>query len=276
MATVTSTQTKPRFTSQELSAKLTEHITELAEETDAARLSEAMLEYLDLCSKFHDYSPSNVWLIMLSCPQATHVAGFRKWKSMGRYVRKGERGIPILAPVIVKDKDDDGEEKEQLVGFKVVYVFDVSQTEGEDLPEAPNWKSPEQNELLAERLIKFAESKGITVQIKELSGEVQGMSKGGAILLSPEAGTKTLVHEIAHELMHQDEGRPFDRKILELEAESVGYVVAKHFGLEDLASPNYVALHGASSDLIMKHLNRIRDTATQIIKAIEVEEVIKD
>jgi len=203
---------------------------------------------------------------------ATHVAGFYKWKEMGRYVSKGEKGIPILAPILVKRFDSDAENDKELVGFKVVYVFDVSQTDGEPLPEPPNWKSPEQDALLTERLIQFAREREITIEIKELVGDIQGMSVGGCITLSPNAGTKTLIHEIAHELMHRDDTRLMDKTIRELEAESVAYVVGKHFGLEGLASPNYVALHGANAEMILAHLECIRNIATQIIKALDVNE----
>ena len=111
---------------------------------------------------------------------------------MGRYVRKGERGIPILAPVIVK-ADEDGVEDRKLVGFRVAYVFDESQTDGEPLPAPPNWKSPQKNEQLSERLTQYATDNGITVKVQELPGSTQGVSSGGRILLSPAAGTKTLI-----------------------------------------------------------------------------------
>jgi hypothetical protein len=263
---------KPRFTSKDLSTRITKHIQELAQATDAARISEEMLHYLDMCAKFHKYSPQNVWLIMMSRHDATWVAGFHKWRSMGRYVKKGEQGIPILAPIFAKIINDDGEEEETLVGFKVVYVFDLSQTDGKTLPEPPDWKSSEQNAILTERLIQFANKKGITVKIKELTGNIQGVSRGGAILLAPEAGTKTLIHKIAHELLHKGENIERNKTILELEAESVAYVVGQHFGLKDLASPNYVALHSADAQMIMVHLERIRNTATQIIKTIDTED----
>lgn len=184
---------------------------------------------------------------MVSRHNATLVAGFQKWRSMGRYVKKGEQGIPILAPIFATIINDDGEEEETLVGFKVVYVFDLSQTDGKSLPEPPDWKSSEQNATLTERLILFVNKKCITVKIKELSGDIQGVSRGGAILLAPEAGTKTLIHEIAHELLHKGENIVRNKTILELEAESVAYVVARHFGLGGLASPNYIALHRADA-----------------------------
>ena len=121
---------KTRTPSNDLLTTLTSHIEELAQATDEAYLSEQMQRYLEMCAQFHQYSPNNVWLIMLAYPHASMVAGFHKWKSMGRYVRKGETGIPILAPLLIKDEDalEDGQKK--LIGFKVVYIFDVSQTDG--------------------------------------------------------------------------------------------------------------------------------------------------
>ncbi len=265
------TQTETRYSSKELSAKITVHIQELADATETARLSEAMLEYLDMCARFHKYSPNNIFLIQMACPYATQVAGFKKWRSMGRYVRKGESGIPILAPMLVKAENEDGDEEEVLVGFKVVYVYDISQTEGKPLPEPPDWKSPEQNAILQKRLMQFAENRGIKVEIGALRGEAQGASFGGRVVISSEAGTKTLIHELAHELMHRDDNRPSDRAIIELEAESVAYIVTRHFGMNGIGSPNYLALYGASTDAILAHLERIRKIAVEIIHAVELE-----
>jgi hypothetical protein len=267
------TQIQSHNSAVDLKDKITEHIQELAQATDTARVSEEMLRYLDMCSRFHQYSPCNVWLILMSQPNASCIAGFKKWQSMGRNVRKGEHGIPILAPIITNATNATGVEEEHLVGFKVVYVFDVSQTDGEPLPEPPDWKSPEKNAELQERLLHFAQSKGIQVQVKSLGRDIQGVSLGGKVILDPGAGTKTLIHEIAHELLHHVDGVLTNSTIRELEAESVAYVVAKHFGLDGLSSPNYNALHGASADLILGHLERIRTTATDIIQALKTDPV---
>jgi hypothetical protein len=266
---VIDTTYQPRFTSSYLSASITERIKELAQATDEARMTEEMLQYLGTCAKFHQYSPCNVWCILMACPDATNVAGYQKWRTFNRYVRKGEQGIPILAPIFIQENPDDPTSRQELKGFRVVYVFDISQTEGEPLPEPPNWKSPQQNAILSQRLIEFAKQKSISVTIKKLEGNTQGLSRGGEIELDPSAGTKTLIHEIAHELLHQDENRPMDKTIRELEAESVAYVVGKHFGLDGLSSPNYVALHGATSEMILDHLERIGRAAAEIINKLE-------
>ena len=102
--------------------------------------------------------------------------------------------------------------------------------------------------------------------MKCIGYDIQGVNPGGKIIFNPEAGIKTLIHELAHEILHHAGNAPLDRTIRELEAESVAYVVTRHFGLDGLASPNYVALHGATADLILEHLERIRTIAAKIIR----------
>jgi hypothetical protein len=261
--------TENHHSSTDLKTKITQHIEELAQATDAARVSQEMLCYLDTYAKFYQYSAFNVWLIMMARPDASFVAGFKKWQTLGRFVRRGEHCIPILTPIFVKVTNEKGVEEQRLAGFKTVFVFDVSQTDGKPLNEPPNWKSPEKNAELQERLIRFASSKGIVIQIKPIGRDIQGVSLGGKIILDPEAGTKTLIHEIGHELLHHKENAPSDRTIRELEAESIAYVVAKHFGLDGLSSPNYNALHGVTAEMIMGHRECIRNIALEIINALE-------
>jgi len=271
MITQNETVFTPRLTSVDLAGSITEKIKELAEATDNARMSEEMLRYLDTYSRFHQYSTYNVFCILMSFPEATQVAGFQRWKSMGRYVKKGEKGIPILAPILFKEDPDDPDSENILRGFKVVYVYDINQTEGEPLPEPPDWKSPEKNTELEEKLIQFARKRGILVSVVKQRGDCQGVSKGGAIEIDPSAGTKTLIHEIGHEILHRDENRPTDSCLRELEAEAVAYVVSKHFGLNITSSPNYIALNGANSEMILGHLERIRKTSMEIICVLRNE-----
>lgn len=258
-----------KFNSAELTSQVNNHIENLAKLTNEAARSAGIKQFLDTCARFHQYSPCNIDLIHSFCPHASRVAGFRKWNELNRYVRRGEQGIPILAPLIYKSDPED-EDSKRLRGFRVVYVFDVSQTDGEPLPEAPNWKSLDRQLQLENRLIQFANSKGITVDRGELPGEAQGMSTGGKIVLIENAGTKTLVHEIAHELLHQGNNKNWSLSSAqrELEAEAIAYVVGSHFGLEDLASPNYLALWEADADAIRQKRDRIQKTACEIIEAI--------
>jgi hypothetical protein len=256
--------------SAQLTAKIESYVEELAALTDQARIADAMRAYLDTCARFHTYSWHNTLLILLARPTAQQVAGYRTWQQLKRQVRKGERGIPILAPMFIRLEKDNPESK-TLVRFKVVHVFDLAQTEGDPLPAPPDWTSPERNELLTQRLLAFAASLGITVTVKRLAGSTQGASTGGTILLSPEAGTKTLVHELAHELLHQGQQAesPMSREAKEAEAEAVAYVVGRHFGLESLGSPNYLALWHADSKVLKAQLERIVGCSRQIITALE-------
>ena len=252
--------------SQLLRTQVQAHIEELAKATDKARFSEGMQAYLDTCARFHKYSPSNAWLIHMSKPDATHVAGFHHWKKLGRFVHKGEKGIPILAPLIYKEDPDDNDSASTVRGFRVVHVFDVSQTDGDPLPPVPEWKSEEQHTVLSNCLLEYAKELGIEVEFSETLGEVQGVSHGGKIVLAKDAGTKTFIHELAHELMHRNVNNIVRSKMnRELEAEAVAYVVARHFGIQNLECPNYIALHGIDARKLVGHMDRITKTASKMI-----------
>ena len=261
-------QIKSKISSNELNKQIERHLQELANKTDKARTSEEMIRYLDFCAKFHQYSAGNIWLILMANPDASYVAGYQSWKTMGRWVKRGEHGIPILAPVLEKEEDGDIGEEQYLVGFRVVHVFDFAQTDGDPIPPVPNWKSPEKNLELQTKLIEFAKTRRIKVTIEKLEGDTQGISKGGSIVLSPQAGTKTLIHEIAHELLHKDEYSQLSRAKKEMEAEVVGYIVSRSFGLDKLASPNYLILQGVSPRLIIDDCERIKRYASKIIKYV--------
>lgn len=267
------TLVETKKTANDLHSTIQSHLEELAQATDVARKSKEMLRYLDFVSKFHQYSPANIWLILLARPDASQVAGFHKWKSMGRFVRRGEQGLPILAPILEKQEDEDGLEKQILIGFKVVYVYDVSQTEGEPLPEPPDWKSTEKNLELNKRLIQYANRQGITVSFKTLPKEIQGVSKGGVIEVALTAGTKTLIHEIVHEILHKDRNNIQNKAIKELQAEAVAYIVSRHFGLGGLKSANYLAFFDVTPEQLLTHMEIIRTTANKIITAITTSQL---
>lgn len=264
---------KAKNNSADLRKQIDNHIKDLARLTDDAARSHAVKSFLDTCARFYNYSLNNQALIAFFCPHASRVAGFRKWTEFNRFVRKGEQGIPILAPCVYKVDPDLDDSPKKVTGFRVVYVFDVSQTDGEDLPQPPEWKSPARLLQLENSLIEFANSVGITVDRTTLPGETQGKSAGGKIDLAENAGTKTLIHELAHEMLHQQSiALLLNRETKELEAEAVAYVVSSHFGIQDLASPNYLALFQADAEKIMQRYDRIKSTATDIIGAIEKKE----
>lgn len=253
----------------ELHKKIQEHLEELALATDKARTSEEMVRYLDFCAKFHEYSANNIFLIMLSRPDATRVAGYNQWLKLGRHVKRAERGIQILAPLVHKNVDENGIESTHLYGFKVTHVFDFSQTEGDPLPQQPAWKSLGQNDELRKKLMKYAQSKGISVSYEKLDNDTQGASLGGKIILSPSSGVKTLAHELCHEILHHEASPGFSHVEREIEAESAAFIICRHYGLSGLSCPNYNSLQGGTGELILQHFQRILGVAAEIIKFID-------
>lgn len=254
-------------------------ITELGEALEQGR-SEALTNYLSLLARFHDYSFRNSLLILMQRPDATHVAGFHRWKQMGRFVKKGEKGIAILAPLVCRKKSyteeksasDDERKVAILRGFKVAFVFDVSQTDGEELPRFatlsgdPGEKLPQ-----VEALIR---SQGIELKYEPIGGGALGVSRGGEITvvpnLSPAETFSVLVHELAHELLHRgDRKSQVGKKVRETEAESVAFVVAKAIGLDPTTrSADYIQLYSGDKQVLMESLDYIQKTAHFILVAI--------
>jgi antirestriction protein ArdC len=250
-------------TTAELNAGIKRTIEQLANETDAARQSELFRNYLKASAAFWDYSWHNQMLIWRQRPEASYVGGFNTWTKCGRYVRKGEKGIAILAPMFFLDKRqnaDGNEEETKRIWFKVVYVF-VSQTDGTPLPELPNRSIGERGQDMLTRLLRFAESRSITVRFVQqccLNGAA-GTSRGKQIEIrtaDTDIATQsaTLAHEIAHSLLHWDaegkkittrEGKPIDKQQRELEAEATAYVICNYFGIQS-PSDFYLAAYSVT------------------------------
>jgi hypothetical protein len=215
--------------------------------------SEALTAYLSAMGKFHNYSFGNILEIARQKPDATRVAGLYAWNQLGRRVKKGERGIRILAPVIGIRRKRDAEAAKDIrtqneatvVGFRSAYVFDVSQTDGAELPEFSERVRGEVGEY-RERLIDLVISQGIELDFKESIAPALGVSYGGKIVLLPGQSTaeefSTLVHELAHEMLHKADRRTATTKtVRETEAEAIAFVVCKTIGLETgRAAADYV------------------------------------
>jgi hypothetical protein len=244
--------------------------------------SEALTAYLTAMGRFHTYSFGNILEIARQKPDATRVAGLYAWNQLGRKVKKGERGIRILAPMIgIRRKKEEEAEKDirtqnqaVLVGFRVAYVFDVSQTEGAELPEFSERVSGSAG-TYRDRLVDFVIAQGIALEFKESIAPALGMSYGGKIaLLSGQSSAEefsTLVHELAHEMLHKAERRTATTKtVRETEAEAVAFVVGKTIGLETgRASADYIHLYHGNSALLTESLEVIQKTSAVILAAIE-------
>lgn len=246
--------------------------------------SEALTAYLATMSRFHRYSFGNVLLIAQQRPDATMVAGFRRWLELDRHVLKGEKGIAIMAPMLRRALEEDGTKPGEsdgptrlLRGFRVVYVFDVKQTEGAELPAFAS-VAGDPGEHLG-RLKAFATERGIDVQYAPDLDGAHGLSAGGKIKIlegqTPAAEFLVLAHEIAHELLHHDPAgeRPTSRKVRELEAEAVAYVVTSACGLEtSTAASDYIQLYDGDRETLMQSLGRIQKTAATILADLLPEE----
>ncbi|HEY1647319.1 MAG TPA: ArdC family protein [Terracidiphilus sp.] len=275
--TVTTIDSKKPSTKQELIAA---NIKLLIEQLEAGH-SEALTHYLTAMSRFHNYSFGNVLEIARQMPTATRVAGFWAWKNLGRSVKAGQKGIRILAPIVgVRRKKDEEAEKDitkqnerVLVGFRNAYVFDVSQTEGVDLP-TMHEVSGDPGENL-DRLAAFVRGRGIQLVYNPNIAPALGMSYGGRIAILP-GQTKaeefsTLIHETAHELLHKAERRTATTKtVRETEAEAVAFVVGKAVGLvTGSASADYIQLYHGNASLLAESLEVIQQTASVILAALE-------
>ena len=271
------TISKKPSTKQEIVAN---NVKLLIEQLEAGH-SDALTNYLTAMSRFHNYSFGNVLEIARQMPTATRVAGFWTWKNLGRSVKAGQKGIRILAPIVgvrrKKDaeanKDITKQNERALLGFRNAYVFDISQTDGVDLPSLHEVSGdPGEN---IDRLAAFVKSKGIQLVYNANISPALGMSYGGRIAILPgqsKAETfSTLVHETAHELLHRSERRTTTTKtVRETEAEAVAFVVGKAVGLvNDNASASYIQLYHGNASLLAESLEVIQQTASVILIALE-------
>lgn len=241
--------------------------------------SETLVKYLEMLSRFHRYSIGNCILISIQRPEATHVAGFQRWKQLGRHVKREEKGISILAPLVRRPKRDDGEadaddEKKRttVCGFRAVYVFDVSQTEGDPLPQFSSIGGDPGK--MVERIEALIVRHGIELEYDLILGGSLGRSEGGRIViregLSPAERFAVLAHEFAHELLHRTERRKeTTRQIRELEAEAVAFVISRAVGLDSLSrSADYIQLYSGDKELLMQSLDHIQKVASAIIEEL--------
>ena len=294
------TSEKPADKLKEITDRLEQGITELFE-------SERYKEYLRVMSKFHNYSFNNTLLIAMQKPDASLVAGFSSWKNnFGRNVMKGEKGIKIIAPspftvkqevektdpqtgkpVIGKDGKPVTEEKEiKVPAYKVVSVFDVSQTEGRELPDIAVNELTGDVDRFKDFFAALEQVSPVPVGFEKIEGGAHGYYHLEEKRIAIDEGMsdlqtlKTAIHEIAHAKLHdidlnapKEEQKPrVDRRTREVEAESVAYTVCQHYGLDTSDySFGYVAGWSSGKELaeLRGSLETIRNTAAEMINAID-------
>ena len=294
------TSEKPTEKLKEVTDRLEQGITELFD-------SERYREYLRVMSKFHNYSFNNTLLIAMQKPDASLVAGFSAWKNnFGRNVIKGQKGIKIIAPspykvkqemkkidphtqqpIIGKDGKPVTEEKEITIpAYKVVSVFDVSQTEGKELPDIAVDELTGDVERYRDFFAALEKTSPVPIGFEQIPGSSHGYyhleDKRIAIQegMSELQTLKTAIHEIAHAKLHdidlnapENEQQPrVDRRTREVEAESVAYTVCQHYGLDTSDySFGYVAGWSSGRELseLKNSLETIRSAAAEIINSID-------
>ena len=303
------TSEKPADKLKEITDRLEQGIMELFD-------SDRYKEYLRVMSKFHNYSFNNTLLIAMQKPDASLVAGFQSWKNnFKRNVVKGENGIKILAPSPFKIKQEmekidpatqkpvigaDGkpvkEEKEITIpAFKVVSVFDVSQTEGKELPDIAVDMLTGDVECFKDVFAALEKTSPVPIGFEKIEGNSHGYYHLEEKRIAIDEGMselqtiKTAIHEIAHAKLHdidpnapkeEQAGRP-DRRTREVQAESVAYAVCQHYGLDTSDySFGYVAgwSSGRELDELKSSLETIRSTAAEIINSIDehLQEIQKE
>lgn len=237
--------------------------------------SEALTGYLKAIGRFYRYSLYNVMLIASQKPDASYVAGFCTWNQLGRFVKKGEKGIFILAPIVrrkAQTEQDPDEVSAAVAGFRAAYVFDVSQTDGQELPQIGTVQGDPRE--YRERLHSFANAQGISVGYSSAISPARGMSSGGRITLLPGQSEaeefSTLVHELAHELLHRGDRRSStSRRIRETEAEATAFVVCHAVGLETgSAASDYIQLWNGDAQLLTESLGHVRQAASLMLTAL--------
>lgn len=246
--------------------------------------SENYKNYLTTMSRFHNYSYGNILLILLQKPDATHVAGYYTWKNkFGRHVNKGEKAIYVLAPVTYKvkktedssEENSNGNDEIRIVAYKSVPVYDISQTSGKPLPSLKIEelsKSVDSYSILQQAIISSA---GIPIIFKDIAGSAKGYYSRADKSICIKAGMsesqtiKTMIHELAHSILHSNRGK--SRSEMEVEAESVAYVVSQYYSVDTAEySFSYIGSWSAGKGikLLKNSLDLIQETADLIISKV--------
>lgn len=280
---------KTRKTPEQRQAAMQDLHDSIAEQVQALRDSDEWQNMLDAMSRFHNYSFSNLLLILSQRPDATRVAGYGAWrKTHGRQVRKGEKGIKIIGGGSIKTTELNprtGEEEEtRKLRFFPVTVFDISQTdpiegEAKDVPVLAHKLHGEDHHGITHAVTDWLTAQGWTVHIEPIQGEANGYTDPESRIVKIDSGmepaqiAKTALHEAAHVVLHaQEDIKEYiaHRGTKETEAESVAYVVAGLLGIDTADySIGYVAgWSDADTELIKSTAANVKRATTTIMDAI--------
>lgn len=263
---------------------------QLEEGVASVYTSDEYKAYLRFVANFYDYSANNCILIEMQCPQASFVAGYKTWQKMGRYVKKGEKAIKIIAPSLKKKTTlTDGEESETMIlsGFRAVNVFDVSQTDGEDIPEHYVHRLADNDEMKnfdveairktlldispADKIMFSADFDDDCLGCYNRVDNIIRIKEG----LSNSETVSAMVHEVAHSILHRKGGdeEKASRNARELQAESIAFIVCEFLGI-DTSNRTFGYVAGWAKDKtgeqLKENLNVIQKTAKKIIEKLSV------
>lgn len=260
---------------------------QLRESLHALITSEDWQQALAVAARFHDYSFANTQLIWSQAIsrgfQPSRVAGYRTWQKVGRQVRRGEHGLAILAPVTRRIEAEDGEEERRVVGFRPVHVFDMSQTDGEPLPEVQTALIEGDLPTHWDQVTELIAKAGFSMQVADVDrlGDANGITdwrKREVVVRASLPGAqrfKTAVHELGHINLHEpnSQGRPNCRGIVEVEAESVAYVVCAALGMDSAgySLPYVASWSGGDLDRVAATADRVIRCAHQVLSHLETE-----
>jgi hypothetical protein len=249
---------------------------------------EVLSECLTAMARFHTYSFGNVLLIAGQRPTATQVAGSRGWNDLGRRIKQGEKGILIFAPILSEPRKAESQpnaeeassseaiqQKQELLGFRPVRVFDVEQTEGAELPKASPVITAELPDTLT-KLMEFATSQKIQIEYSDKIAPARGTSYRGVIRLLPDMeATETvlvLLRELAAQMLYETQRRIFvTRDVLLREAKGVAFVLGNALGLEPEPAET-IQLYRGNLNLLAESLEVVQRTAAVILGALSPQD----
>lgn len=294
------------FDIEEIRKAREEELNQLSEKlekgVEAFLSSDRYREYLGYMQKFHNYSFSNIILIAMQRPDATLVAGYDSWKRKGRHVKKGEKGIRIIAPVEItvkekaeaeenlegaqekKEQEAEGRRRpgEKITVFRPTSVFDVSQTEGQPIPTIGVEEVAGQVGGYESMIEAVRRTSPVPICFGQIPGSAKGYYSNEEKLIMirqgmPQAQSlKTMIHELAHAKLHdrdamQARGEEIDRMTKEIEAESTAFIVCSHFHIDtsEYSFP-YVGMWSKGSDMkqLRDSMEKIRKTSFEMIEGL--------